>query len=271
MAWIIQSGDKDLTTVEQIDSLNEKQIKKVCLKLKGDHFDRDEVEKLLEKGKKAKATEAKATETKGSPIAPVCKKIKDALNRRIFKFDLFRQISGWLDTSKPGGDIVEDIMKELFYDQVFDRFTEHDNQKLSPDFREEFLPWLKRVFNSQEVVLRDNEQGELESGVDGKPGLRFVTTYERKPHLKKKAKDIYGLKCMVCGFNFENTYGDYGKDYIHVHHRVPVSKGEQTVNPKDDLCVVCANCHAMIHRRRDNTLTLDELEAMIEEQKELRE
>jgi putative restriction endonuclease len=119
--------------------------------------------------------------------------------------------------------------------------------------------------------LNDNEQGELESGVDGKPGLSFRITYERDSHLREQAIKTHGLTCMVCGFNFEKTYGDYGKDYIHVHHRVPVSEGEQTVNPKDDLCVVCANCHAMIHRRRDNTLTLEELKAMIEEQKELRE
>jgi predicted HNH restriction endonuclease len=196
MAWIIQSGGKDLTTVEQIDSLNEKQIKKVCLNLEGDHFDRDEVEKLLENGKKKKTAEAKE-----SAIASVCSRISDALKSGIFEFDLFREISGWFKTNRSQSESrqLEAIVKELFYDQVFGRFTELNNQKLSSDFREKFLPWLKQVFNSQEVVLRDSEQGEQESDTEGKPGLRFRTTHERKPHLRKKAIDIHGLTCMVCG------------------------------------------------------------------------
>ena len=47
-----------------------------------------------------------------------------------------------------------------------------------------------------------------------------------------------------------------------VDHMKPLAelKGEQhETNPKTDLAVLCANCHRMIHRRKDITLTLDEL------------
>jgi 5-methylcytosine-specific restriction protein A len=46
------------------------------------------------------------------------------------------------------------------------------------------------------------------------------------------------------------VYGALGKDFIHVHHLVPVTslRGEREVDPVADLVPVCPNCHAMIHQ-----------------------
>ena len=65
----------------------------------------------------------------------------------------------------------------------------------------------------------------------------------------------------ICGFNFEEVYGERGKDYIEVHHLRPVSTlGKETkIDPKTDMTVLCSNCHRMIHRRKDNVLTPEEL------------
>jgi predicted HNH restriction endonuclease len=59
------------------------------------------------------------------------------------------------------------------------------------------------------------------------------------------------LKCEVpgCGFDFEAVYGELGRDYAQVHHLNPL--GDRTTPSQTklaDLAVVCANCHAMIHR-----------------------
>jgi 5-methylcytosine-specific restriction enzyme A len=59
------------------------------------------------------------------------------------------------------------------------------------------------------------------------------------------------LKCEVpgCGFNFEAVYGELGRDYAQVHHLKPLGDRTKPSRTKlDDLAVVCANCHAMIHR-----------------------
>ncbi|MBK9012922.1 MAG: HNH endonuclease [Saprospiraceae bacterium] len=44
-------------------------------------------------------------------------------------------------------------------------------------------------------------------------------------------------------------YGGIGKDFIHVHHIVPISKpGEKyEIDPINDLIPVCPNCHSMLH------------------------
>ncbi|MGH0218500.1 hypothetical protein NKY68_00240 [Sinorhizobium meliloti] len=44
--------------------------------------------------------------------------------------------------------------------------------------------------------------------------------------------------------------------------------GEYTVDPIKDLIPVCANCHAMLHRRSD-PLTVEELRAILVAQREI--
>lgn len=65
---------------------------------------------------------------------------------------------------------------------------------------------------------------------------------------------------MVCNFNFERVFGDIGKGFIHVHHEMEISTiGEEyEINPITDLKPICANCHAMLHKRKP-AYSIDEL------------
>lgn len=59
------------------------------------------------------------------------------------------------------------------------------------------------------------------------------------------------LRCEVpgCGFDFEDTYGPIGIGYAQVHHRRPLADASKPVTTRlEDLVVICANCHAMVHR-----------------------
>lgn len=78
-----------------------------------------------------------------------------------------------------------------------------------------------------------------------------VSRVERDPKAREKCISIFGPVCSVCGFDFERTYGEIGKGFIHVHHLIPLasSKGQHTVDPKMHLRPVCPNCHEMLHRR----------------------
>lgn len=69
---------------------------------------------------------------------------------------------------------------------------------------------------------------------------------------KRRFKELHGrLFCQVCGFDFSERYGELGEDYIEAHHTLPVSEmDEGHVTRIDDLAMVCANCHRMLHRRR---------------------
>lgn len=152
------------------------------------------------------------------------------------------------------GMTVEETINELkllndsSYDEIISilesiEFNESVNEDISSENATEY------------IVLKEGQKKQV-----------FTTRYERKPQLRKQAIEIHGTSCMACGFNFEEVYGSRGKNYIEVHHVKPLSdeNEESEVNPSTDLIVVCANCHRIIHRKRDKILSLDELKSLIQ-------
>lgn len=106
---------------------------------------------------------------------------------------------------------------------------------------------------------------EFESREEGHPSKVYSTRYERDPKLRQQAIAIHGLTCKGCGFNFEETYGEYAKGIIHIHHVVPLSEyqGSRVVDPEKDLVPLCPNCHSVVHRDKSNTLSLDFLTRLL--------
>ncbi len=88
--------------------------------------------------------------------------------------------------------------------------------------------------------------------------------YERSSKVRAEALKFHPHRCEVCGFDFDEFYGrDFAEGYIEIHHIEPVSvAGVREVNPLTDLVPVCANCHRMLHHKR-NTLTVEELKKKI--------
>lgn len=105
----------------------------------------------------------------------------------------------------------------------------------------------------------------VEKRLEGKERVCYTTRYERDPKNRQDAIKIHGTVCQGCGFDFEKTYGEIGKGYIEVHHTKPLHKenGSIEVNPETDLICVCANCHRIIHRRKDKVLALKELQKLL--------
>ncbi|MBU2709384.1 HNH endonuclease [Zooshikella marina] len=76
---------------------------------------------------------------------------------------------------------------------------------------------------------------------------------ERNQALISATKDAFvknnaTLHCEVCGFGFEEKYGDRGRGFIEAHHTVPVSDIEPGQKTRiEDIALVCSNCHRMFH------------------------
>jgi 5-methylcytosine-specific restriction enzyme A len=89
---------------------------------------------------------------------------------------------------------------------------------------------------------------------------------QRLVKLKKAAvlKRHGMLACEICGFVFARTYGKRGADFIECHHILPLSALGAVLKTKlDDLVLLCANCHRMIHVARP-WLTIAELRRVID-------
>jgi len=127
---------------------------------------------------------------------------------------------------------------------------------------------LTRADPLMQVVEQDIEALEAETVAYEEGGVvyRYTSVYERNPKLRRAAIRIHGLTCQVCGFNFEQRYGERGRNYIEVHHVRPISTLTEAaeVNPETDMAVVCANCHRMIHRMLRDVLTVEKLREIVQ-------
>lgn len=132
-----------------------------------------------------------------------------------------------------------------------------------------FYGIVRRALGLEEVA---REGGALPEGhedyVESRRLARERYYFARNPALVRAAKDRYGYVCQVCDFDFEARYGDLGKRYIECHHKTPLSERPEeeqidgAATGVDDVAVVCANCHRMLHRRRP-ALTVDDLKAFL--------
>ncbi|EKS35988.1 hypothetical protein HMPREF9696_02200 [Afipia clevelandensis ATCC 49720] len=91
------------------------------------------------------------------------------------------------------------------------------------------------------------------------------TFFARNAALRDDAIKAHGLRCVVCSFDFQETYGEIGTGYIEVHHLHPLSLAAQEAGTVVSLTVedvrpLCANCHRMAHRRQP-PFSIEELKA----------
>lgn len=119
------------------------------------------------------------------------------------------------------------------------------------------------------IVDSDVESQEFENEIFVESGRkRHSSYYERNSSLRRSAVKYHQTVCKICGFDFAKKYGEHGFGYIEIHHLNPVSNlnSETTIDPKTDMIAVCANCHRMLHRQKNNILTPEKLKKIILEQ-----
>jgi len=114
--------------------------------------------------------------------------------------------------------------------------------------------------------------GDESDGIQEAPEGRLLThlhiARERNRKLvetkRKQAMKINGrLTCEACGFDFAIVYGERGEGFIECHHTKPVATlVEGHTTHVDDLALVCANCHRVIHRDK-KWLSIAELKAVL--------
>ena len=149
------------------------------------------------------------------------------------------------------------------------RPIEYDSDD-KPDYLKTLQIWLPVMIGTSlsllNVVKIESENGEPSGFSEGKRYDVVTSRYERNAVNRVLCLSKYGYTCQVCGFNFEKKYGKLGRQFIHVHHIIPVSQmGEgYIVNPEKDLIPVCPNCHAMLHRT-DPPLSPDTLKDIIKQ------
>lgn len=155
-------------------------------------------------------------------------------------------------------------MLQTVWEQSGDRDDEYPSRFVGPPLQPdvEYEDDL-RVF-TQAVEKEDFQYPE------GRQILVEHLKRERNRSLVKAAKlafwEAHGwLFCEACDFDFSAVYGDLGEGYIEAHHKVPISQLRPDATTRiDDLAMVCANCHRMLHAS-DPLLTVEELRVLLQQ------
>ena len=166
--------------------------------------------------------------------------IKDFIKKHEFIRDLTLFSSGTkMDISEMvenGQDKVKDLNIVLFTGLV----DLENEERVLLKVLDLVAPLILLIFPYEEVIT-----GELE----GEKQELLQTKYERSRKNRALCLTFYGYSCQGCGINMEVEYGNLGKEFIHVHHKKPVSSsGVAVVDPVEDLIPLCPNCHSIVHR-----------------------
>lgn len=148
-----------------------------------------------------------------------------------------------------------------------ERIDQENDFKFSKAIRY-YQSFLNSKFFPKKDLQTDNPKIETkpvnQCFVEGAEVQQTIDRRERNPQARAAAIERDKGICQICNFDFEATYGEAGKGYIEVHHLYPISQteGEYEVNI-DHLICLCANCHAMAHRRKPKPFTPQELREML--------
>lgn len=147
---------------------------------------------------------------------------------------------------------LTDLSAEQLWHEVGARYADGYNQR-----------WTLVLCGAEETP-----QEESPTYQEGSRHSVTATAIERNPAARAACLTHYGYDCQACGFNFASTYGEHGKHYIHVHHRVELASSDGPVytNPEKDLVPLCPNCHAMVHRGKE-TMSIEALRQLLDENK----
>ncbi len=166
-------------------------------------------------------------------------------------------------------EIVCEDGSKTYYPIPFEGWYENydSNKNFVWKLRDELIDAIDELhlFEDAEDIEADNDLESdpiVEKTPEGARVKQYVTKFERSNKNRRLAiKYNQNLKCSICGFDFEATYGERGRGFIEVHHIKPLyeNQTEQDIDPKTDLICVCSNCHRMFHRRKDHVPTPEEL------------
>jgi predicted HNH restriction endonuclease len=148
-----------------------------------------------------------------------------------------RRRVNWSDIKYQKNNLSEELQKSLSTSNTLTNVTKYESEL------ESLLQlYAESLSNTNRTYFEGNRK------------LVTHTIIERSQELVIDSKAKYKsdnptLPCQVCNFSFVEKYGKLGENFIEAHHVIPLStfEGEHQVYI-NDLAMVCANCHRMLHK-----------------------
>ena len=136
------------------------------------------------------------------------------------------------------------LLDEVWYRQVALPETSADYLELTED---------DRAYSEGKVIIRTLQERQ-----------RSRALVQEAKQRGKKRNDL--LVCEVCEFSFLATYG---MEYIEAHHAEQIASfTRERQSTVEDLHLLCANCHRMVHTQTP-PLSIAQLQAILTDQRKL--
>ena len=190
----------------------------------------------------------------------------------------------------PAGEVhlrdIYKIVKERSADLCDDSYLCSENCKggnNSPEWQHTVRAALDQMKKHRHLVSNGSSRGmwlfggsassptalsEFEA-TEGRVLLRLHRIKERKPRMIRHKKQAVlaatgRLICEVCDFDFVSFYGEQlGEGFAECHHRIPLAELVEEVRTRlEDLAIVCANCHRMLHRSQP-MMSVEQLRSLV--------
>ena len=183
---------------------------------------------------------------------------------------------GSANTFRNANGVYMKLGNFLRFDPSYEGTGLSRGSKLEEVIWNEFASNQSELRRLAETIANGYQTASIETGADNEEELAFPEgrilyrlhkQRERNSRIVQRKK-VQGrrdgvLACEVCSFDFFAIYGEIGDGYIECHHTTPITNynaGQKT--RLQDLALVCANCHRMLHRRRP-WLAIDELRSLL--------
>lgn len=145
------------------------------------------------------------------------------------------------------------------------KVSEEERERQESFERKIQLQKLYQESKATDPVFPDEVEESSVTCKEGTVKQVLIDVRERNHNARRICIGKYGTKCAACDIDLGDLYGAEFSGKLHVHHLTPISSiaEEHEIDPLQDLRPVCPNCHAIIHSRRDAPYSIDEVKAMI--------
>lgn len=152
--------------------------------------------------------------------------------------------------------IIDDLGDDFIRKALLSFHRKGDVVKLDPE--------INNVITENSITININS--DAMSSPEGKVIYKIVKEIVRDSKISKLKKENHRLKygkffCEVCGFSFADFYGE-DFDYVECHHIAPLFETGETQTSLEDLILLCANCHRVVHKSAQD-MTIDKLRELV--------
>lgn len=108
------------------------------------------------------------------------------------------------------------------------------------------------VILTRKWLINEDQVGQILEGIARE---RTVISRSRSQKLRQSALERSKGICEACGIDFSLLFDGKGQRVLQVHHKQQLAlQNVPKLTSPDDLAVVCANCHVIIHSDSDHAM-----------------